>query len=79
MQLIDNKLLLFGGKGGVGKTSCASATAIYAASKGKKTLVLSTDPAHSLSDSFEIGIGIKRNCASLLKSKISLKRATISS
>jgi arsenite/tail-anchored protein-transporting ATPase len=59
MQLIDNQLLLFGGKGGVGKTSCAAATSIYAASKGKKTLILSTDPAHSLSDSFERQIGNK--------------------
>lgn len=57
MQLIDKRLLLFGGKGGVGKTSCAAAVSIYAASKGKKVLVLSTDPAHSLSDSFEKQIG----------------------
>lgn len=58
-MLINNKLLLFGGKGGVGKTSCAAATSLYASSKGKKTLVLSTDPAHSLSDSFDIKIGNK--------------------
>ncbi|MFH1317025.1 MAG: ArsA-related P-loop ATPase [Candidatus Woesearchaeota archaeon] len=58
-MMINNKLLIFGGKGGVGKTSCAAATAIYAASKGKKTLILSTDPAHSLSDSFEKEIGNK--------------------
>jgi arsenite/tail-anchored protein-transporting ATPase len=59
MELIDNKILLFGGKGGVGKTTCAAATGIYASSKGKKTLVMSTDPAHSLSDSFGIDIGNK--------------------
>ena len=58
-MLIDKKLLLFGGKGGVGKTSCAAAASIYSASKGKKTLILSTDPAHSLSDSFETDIGNK--------------------
>ena len=58
-MLIDNKLLLFGGKGGVGKTSCAAATALYISSKAKKTLILSTDPAHSLSDSFEKQIGNK--------------------
>jgi arsenite/tail-anchored protein-transporting ATPase len=58
-MLIDKKFLLFGGKGGVGKTSCAAATAVYAASKGKKTLVLSTDPAHSLADSFNKTIGGK--------------------
>jgi arsenite/tail-anchored protein-transporting ATPase len=50
---------MFGGKGGVGKTTMAAATAIHAASQGKKTLVLSTDPAHSLSDSFSVEIGNK--------------------
>jgi arsenite-transporting ATPase len=44
------KLILFGGKGGVGKTTCASATALYLA-RDFKTLILSTDPAHSLADS----------------------------
>lgn len=43
----------------MGKTVCASATAIYAASQGKKTLLISTDPAHSLSDSFGVKIGNK--------------------
>lgn len=43
--------ILFGGKGGVGKTSCAAAAAIWAADHGKKVLVISTDPAHSLADS----------------------------
>lgn len=44
------KLILFGGKGGVGKTTCTVATGIYL-SKYFKTLLISTDPAHSLSDS----------------------------
>ena len=44
------KLILFGGKGGVGKTTCASSTGLYLA-KDFKTLLVSTDPAHSLSDS----------------------------
>jgi arsenite-transporting ATPase len=44
------KLILFGGKGGVGKTTCASATALYLA-EDFKTLLFSTDPAHSLADS----------------------------
>src|SRR3989338_5600679 len=44
------KLILFGGKGGVGKTTCASSTGLYLA-KDFKTLLISTDPAHSLSDS----------------------------
>ncbi len=45
------KFLLFGGKGGVGKTSNAAAAAIWAAEHGRETLIISTDPAHSLSDS----------------------------
>jgi len=45
------KLILFGGKGGVGKTTCALSTGLYLAREGFKTLVISTDPAHSLSDS----------------------------
>ena len=44
------KLILFGGKGGVGKTTCAASTGLYLA-KYFKTLLISTDPAHSLSDS----------------------------
>ncbi|MFW9944368.1 MAG: ArsA family ATPase [Candidatus Sifarchaeia archaeon] len=50
----DNiKFILSGGKGGVGKTSCAGAMAVLSARQGLRTLVLSTDPAHSLSDSFD--------------------------
>lgn len=48
---------LFAGKGGVGKTTLAAATALHFSAKGKKVLIISTDPAHSLSDSFEIQIG----------------------
>jgi len=47
----------FSGKGGVGKTSMAAATALFFSKKGKKTLVVSIDPAHSLSDSFETKLG----------------------
>ena len=54
----DLKLIIFGGKGGVGKTSCAIATAL-ALSANYKTLLISTDPAHSLSDSLEQEIGFK--------------------
>ncbi|MBI5188254.1 MAG: ArsA family ATPase [Nitrospirae bacterium] len=50
------KLILFGGKGGVGKTTCASSAAIYL-SRNNKTLLFSTDPAHSLSDSLGQKIG----------------------
>ncbi len=43
--------ILFGGKGGVGKTTSAAAAAVWAADHGKKVLIISTDPAHSLGDS----------------------------
>ena len=52
----DLKLIVFGGKGGVGKTSCAIATAL-ALSENFKTLLISTDPAHSVSDCLEQHIG----------------------
>lgn len=45
--------ILYGGKGGVGKTTCAAATGLSLAHQGTDTLVVSTDPAHSLSDAFE--------------------------
>lgn len=48
------RIILYTGKGGVGKTSIAALTACKIASKGKKVLVLSTDQAHSLSDSFDV-------------------------
>ncbi|GAX82278.1 hypothetical protein CEUSTIGMA_g9707.t1 [Chlamydomonas eustigma] len=49
----DRKYFLMGGKGGVGKTSCSASLAVKFASQGLPTLVVSTDPAHSLSDSFD--------------------------
>ncbi len=51
------RTILYTGKGGVGKTSVAAATALKAARAGKKVLVMSTDPAHSLSDAFDAPIG----------------------
>jgi arsenite/tail-anchored protein-transporting ATPase len=51
------KLVLFGGKGGVGKTTCASSAGLFLAKEGFKTLVISTDPAHSVSDSLGQKIG----------------------
>ena len=48
--------VLYGGKGGVGKTTCAAATALASARGGTSTLVVSTDPAHSLSDTLDTEI-----------------------
>ncbi|WP_294344117.1 TRC40/GET3/ArsA family transport-energizing ATPase [Prosthecochloris sp.] len=49
--------IIFTGKGGVGKTSVAAATALKAADLGFKTLIMSTDPAHSLGDSLDVKLG----------------------
>lgn len=51
------RILLFTGKGGVGKTTTAAATALRCADSGLRTVVLSTDPAHSLADSYGTDLG----------------------
>jgi len=51
------RILLFTGKGGVGKTTTAAATALRCADAGQRTIVLSTDPAHSLADAFDRPLG----------------------
>jgi arsenite-transporting ATPase len=51
------RTILYTGKGGVGKTSVAAATARACAAAGKRTIVLSTDPAHSLADALEVAVG----------------------
>ena len=50
------RTILFTGKGGVGKTTVAAATAVRCAEAGLRTVVMSTDPAHSLADSFDIDL-----------------------
>jgi arsenite/tail-anchored protein-transporting ATPase len=50
------RILLFTGKGGVGKTTVAASTAVRAAEAGLRTIVVSTDPAHSLADAFGIAL-----------------------
>src|SRR5512134_3555312 len=55
--LLEKRVLFFGGKGGVGKTTCASAMALAASRAGKRVLLVSTDPAHSTADIFERPIG----------------------
>ena len=51
------RIILYTGKGGVGKTSVAAATARRCAARGARTLVLSTDPAHSLAESLQVPVG----------------------
>ncbi|MFA4876974.1 MAG: TRC40/GET3/ArsA family transport-energizing ATPase [Methanoregula sp.] len=60
------RIILFGGKGGVGKTSAAAATALSLSNAGERVLIISSDPAPSLSDIFECPVGgtvteIKKN------------------
>jgi len=51
------RIILVTGKGGVGKTTVSAATAIHAADHGHRTLVMSTDPAHSLADAYQVRLG----------------------
>jgi arsenite-transporting ATPase len=58
-EFSDAKLIMVGGKGGVGKTTCSAALAFHFARAGEKTLLISSDPTPSLSDIFETEIGDK--------------------
>ncbi|MBI2205213.1 MAG: ArsA family ATPase [Candidatus Rokubacteria bacterium] len=54
---LDRRYRFFGGKGGVGKTTCAAGAAIVAAERRHRVLVVSTDPAHSLGDALGVRLG----------------------
>jgi arsenite/tail-anchored protein-transporting ATPase len=56
-ELLHRRAVFFGGKGGVGKTTCSAAFALAASREGRRTLLVSTDPAHSTSDIFETPVG----------------------
>jgi len=56
-DVIDRPILFFGGKGGVGKTTMAAVAALQLAAEGHKTLLVSTDPAHSTSDILQHELG----------------------
>ncbi len=56
-SLLQRRLIFFGGKGGVGKTTLACSFAVLSANRGDRTLLVSTDPAHSTSDIFEQSLG----------------------
>ena len=51
------RIILYSGKGGVGKTSLSAATAVRSAQLGRRTLVVSTDAAHSLADALQVPVG----------------------
>jgi len=55
--LLGQQVVFFGGKGGVGKTTCSAAFALAASRKGQRVLLVSTDPAHSTADIFQVPIG----------------------
>src|SRR2546428_687744 len=54
---VTTRIIVYTGQGGVGKTSVAAATALLCAERGQRTLVISTDVAHSLADSFDLPLG----------------------
>lgn len=56
-KVLNSNMLVFTGKGGVGKTTCAAATGLHLAKSGYTTLVVSTDPAHSLGDALQLRLG----------------------
>ncbi len=75
----DLRLIMFGGKGGVGKTTLAAAAALHLADTyqgSKKILIISTDPAHSLSDSFQFEIGDQ--VTAVQKSEVRDQRSEVS-
>jgi arsenite/tail-anchored protein-transporting ATPase len=57
LDFTSRRILFFGGKGGVGKTTCSAAAALAASRSGRRVLLVSADPAHSTSDIFERRIG----------------------
>ena len=64
-EVTQTKYLFFTGKGGVGKTSVACATAVSLADQGKKVLLISTDPASNLQDVFSMELTNKARPTSL--------------
>jgi len=59
LRVADRRVIFVGGKGGVGKTTTSAALALHLADSGRRVMVVSTDPAHSLGDVFDQKIGAK--------------------
>jgi arsenite-transporting ATPase len=72
LDLRDRRVLFVGGKGGTGKTVTAASLALTTADSGRKCLLVSTDPAHSLSDVFDIHIGDRETILTPLLSAIEI-------
>src|SRR5215470_5452933 len=74
------RILLFSGKGGVGKTSIAAATGLQLSRLGYRTLVMSVDPAHSLADAFDLDTGLfqaKTNDPYPINDRLSIQEVNI--
>ena len=74
------RILLFSGKGGVGKTSVAAATGLHLSRLGYRTLVMSVDPAHSLADAFDLEVSLFQERTSdpyIIDDKLSIHEVNI--
>ena len=60
--MLDRRVVMIGGKGGVGKTTCGAALALHCARSGERTLVVSTDQTPSLADIFELPVSPREPC-----------------
>lgn len=69
-------ITFFGGKGGVGKTTCAAATAVVRAANGRRVIVISTDPAHSLGDALRARVGARPTRVRLAGDRTLARRKT---
>lgn len=76
-QLTTQPIIFIGGKGGVGKTTTAAALASYYASQQQKTLIVSTDPAHSLGDVLNIKLNNEKTAINLYLDAIELNPEVI--
>jgi len=72
----NKRVLMFGGKGGVGKTTCAATTALHYASMGRRTLIISSDATPSLSDIFEMEVGATESPVDGLDNLLALEIST---